>query len=197
MRRIAAQLGVAAMTVYTYVPGKAELLDLMLDSAYTRMARVATDGEHWRRRLRGVADENRALFAAHPWVAAVSTLRPTLGPGAIGKYEYELAALDGLGLADVEMDDCLTHLLNFVEANARTSVDAYATRHETSIDDRTWWAEVGPVLARFLDDRTYPLATRVGTAAGNSRGSAHDPDHAYRFGLDRVLDGLGVLIERV
>lgn len=34
MRRLAQELGVAPMTIYTYVPGKAELFDLMLDAAY-------------------------------------------------------------------------------------------------------------------------------------------------------------------
>jgi len=34
MRRVAAALGVAPMTLYTYVPGKAELLDMMLDEVY-------------------------------------------------------------------------------------------------------------------------------------------------------------------
>jgi hypothetical protein len=160
------------------------------------MARVATEGEPWRRRLTGVAEENRALFSTHPWVAAVSTLRPTLGPGAIGKYEHELAALEGLGLTDLEMDDCLTCLLTFVQAGAATATDADATRRETGMDDQQWWARVGPVLARFVDDRRYPLATRVGTVSGTSRGSAHDPEHAYRFGLERLLDGLAVLIDR-
>jgi hypothetical protein len=37
----------------------------------------------------------------------------------------------------------------------------------------------------------YPIAARVGAAAG----AAYDPDHAYTFGLQRVLDGLGVLID--
>src|SRR4030095_9557775 len=32
MRRVARQLGVAAMTLYTYVPSKAELIDVMLDT---------------------------------------------------------------------------------------------------------------------------------------------------------------------
>jgi AcrR family transcriptional regulator len=196
MRRIAQAMQVAPMTVYTYVPGKAELLDLMLDAVYARMPRLPTGGETWRQRLTGVAQENRALFTAHPWVGAVSTLRPTLGPGTIGKYEHELAALDGLGLTDVEMDDCLTYLLTFVQVNVRTAADADATRRETSMDDRAWWEQAGPVLARFIDDRCYPLATRVGTAAGISRGSAHDPDHAYRFGLERLLDSLAILIDR-
>jgi AcrR family transcriptional regulator len=195
MRRVAATLGVGAMTLYTYVPGKAELLDLMLDATYARMSRVNTTGQPWRQRLSTIAEENRALFDAHPWAATVSTLRPPLGPGQIGKYEHELSALDGLGLDDVEMDDCLTHLLTFVQASARAVTDARAARAGSAMDDEQWWAVNSPLLAGMLDERAYPLATRVGTAAGAAHRSAHDPAHAYRFGLHRVLDGLSALIE--
>jgi len=184
------------MTLYTYVPGKAELLDLMLDAAYGQMARTDTTGQPWRQRLTAVAEENRALFRAHPWAARVSTLRPPLGPGLIAKYEHELSALDGLGLADVEMDDCLTYLLTFAQACARAASDARAAQRESTMNDAQWWAGAAPLLDRMLDERTYPLATRVGTAAGVESGSAHDPDHAYRFGLQRVLDGLATLINR-
>jgi AcrR family transcriptional regulator len=34
MRTLAGRLGMSAMTLYTYVPGKAELLDLMLDALW-------------------------------------------------------------------------------------------------------------------------------------------------------------------
>lgn len=195
MRRVAQALGVGAMTLYTYLPGKAELLDLMLDSAYARMSRADTAGAPWRQRMIAIAEENRALFDAHPWAATVSTLRPPLGPGSIAKYEHELSALDGLGLGDVEMDDCLTHLLTIVASCARAAADARATRSDSAMDDEQWWAVSAPLLARVLDERTYPLATRIGTAAGTVHRSAHDPDHAYRFGLQRVLDGLAVLID--
>ncbi|MGH3852101.1 MAG: TetR/AcrR family transcriptional regulator C-terminal domain-containing protein [Pseudonocardiaceae bacterium] len=177
------------------MPGKAELLDLMLDSAYARMARADTAEAPWRQRLIAIAEENRALFDAHPWAATVSTLRPPLGPGSIAKYEHELSALDGLGLGDVEMDDCLTHLLTFVAACARTAADARVTRSDSAMDDEQWWAANAPLLAQVLDERTYPLATRIGTAAGTVHRSAYDPGHAYRFGLQRVLDGLAVLID--
>jgi hypothetical protein len=63
------------------------------------------------------------------------------------------------------------------------------------MDDQQWWAANAPLLARILDERAYPLAARVGSAAGAAHGSAHDPDHAYRFGLDRVLDGLAAIID--
>jgi AcrR family transcriptional regulator len=195
VRRVAQALGISPMTLYTYVPGKAELLDLMLDAVYSRMPRADTRGQPWRRRLTTIAEENRAMFAAHPWTISVSTIRPPLGPGAVAKYEHELDTLDGLGLADVQMDDCLTYLLMFVHASARAADESLAVQRATSMTDEQWWAEVGPLLGRVLDPMTCPLAARVGTAAGMAHGSAHDPAHIYEFGLRRVLDGLARLID--
>jgi AcrR family transcriptional regulator len=196
MRRVAQALGVAAMTLYTYVPGKAELLDLMLDAVYQQMERADVAGGSWRARLEAVAHDNRKLFDAHPWAATVSPGRPPLGPGLMAKYEHELQALDGLGLDDVEMDAALTYLLGFVQASARAAADVQAARRESKMSDEAWWAENGPLLARVLDPARYPTASRVGAAAGAALGAAYDPDHAYAFGLQRVLDGLGALIER-
>ena len=196
MRRLAKALDVAAMTLYTYVPGKAELLDLMLDAVYAGMTRTNTTGEPWRRRLTAIAEENKALFDSHPWAVAVSTIRPPLGPGAIAKYEHELSALDGLGLDDVDMDAALSYLLSFVQSGARAAADSRAMQRESAMNDEQWWSINAPLLARVLDTSAYPTAVRVGAAAGAAHGSAYNPDHAYEFGLQRVLDGLGALIER-
>ncbi|GII97435.1 TetR/AcrR family transcriptional regulator [Sinosporangium siamense] len=195
MRRLAQDLGVAPMTLYTYVPGKAELLDLMVDAAYLAMPRTDTAGRPWRERVTAVAEENRALAERHPWVVAASTSRPPLGPGLMAKYEHELSALDGLGLEDAQMDAALSYVLTFVQANARHAVDARAARGESAMDDEEWWRRTGPLLARVIDEETYPLAVRVGAAAGAAQSSAHDPGYAYTFGLERVLDGLAALIE--
>lgn len=195
MRSVARAVGVAPMTLYTYVPGKAELLDLMVDAVYAAMTRQDTAGRPWRERVTTVADENMALYDAHPWVTEVSTLRPPLGPGLVGKYEHELAALEDLGLPDTARDDCLTLLLSFVRTTAQARAEARTARAESAMDDRQWWESAGPLLARVLDPERYPLATRVGAAAGAAHQSAHDPDHGYRFGLARVLDGLAVLVE--
>jgi hypothetical protein len=184
------------MTLYTYVPGKAELLDLMLDAAYASMPRTDTTAQPWQDRVTAIAEENKALFEQHPWAAAVSTARPPLGPGQMAKYEHELSTLDGLGLDDVTMDDCLTYLLTFVQASARAAADARAAQHESAMDDQQWWETNAPLLARVLDEDAYPTAARVGAAAGAAHGSAYNPDHAYAFGLQRVLDALGALVER-
>lgn len=189
MRRVAQTLGVAAMTLYTYVPGKAELLDLMLDAAYLRMPRTDTSGRPWRHRLDAIAEENRVLFETHPWAATVSTRRPPLGPGQMAKYEHELSALDDCGLDDVARDDALAYLLTFVQSCARER------RADTGQSDQEWWEANAPLLARVFDESVYPRAARIGSAAGQAHGSAYNPDHAYRFGLDRVLDGLARLID--
>lgn len=196
MRRVAGDLGVAPMTLYTYVPGKAELLDLMLDAAYSRMARANTAGRAWRERLVAIADENRVLFVTHPWAAAISTTRPPLGPGLMAKYEHELSALDGLGLDDVEMDASLTYLLGFVQSCSRATWDARAAELESGLGDEEWWAANAPLLARVFNETAYPIAARVGAAAGAAYGGAYDPEHAYAFGLQRVLDGLEALIDK-
>ena len=80
MRAVAHALGVVPMSLYTYVPGKAELLDLMLDTVYLQMPRGDLSGMPWRERLAAVAQENRDLFTLHPWIAEVSTSRPRSAP---------------------------------------------------------------------------------------------------------------------
>jgi AcrR family transcriptional regulator len=195
MRRLAGDLGVVPMTLYTYVPGKAELLDLMLDAAYQRMPRTATTGQPWRQRVSAIAAENRALFEAHPWAASITTGRPPLGPGLMAKYDHELGAFDGLGLSDVQMDAALTHLLSFVQAWARAAADTRATRRDTAMDEEQWWAASEPLLRQVLDPRAYPLAARVGTAAGAAHRAACDPQHAYDFGLQTILAGLAALLD--
>ncbi|MEW2273798.1 TetR/AcrR family transcriptional regulator [Streptomyces griseofuscus] len=119
MRGIAGRLGVTPMTLYIYVPGKAELLDLMLDSVYLRMPRAAGPDAPWRGR-------NGDPYARHPWVASMCTARPPLGPGLMTEYEHEPAAFEGSGLGDVERDAALTLLLGFVHSVARAGRKALA-----------------------------------------------------------------------
>jgi AcrR family transcriptional regulator len=196
MRALAGKLGIAPMALYTYVPGRSELLDLMLDALYSGMARRKPRGRDWRSRLEAVAHDNRALFTAHPWLSAVSTTRPPLGPGQMAKYEYELQALEGVGLNDVEQDAALTFVLGFVESCARTAADMRAAQRESQLGDEAWWKKNAPLLERMFDPSRYPTAARVGAAAGAAHGAAYNPDHAYAFGLERILEGLAARIER-
>lgn len=196
MRAVATELGLTPMATYTYVPGKAELIDLMLDTVYRDMPRANMAHLPWRDRVTVIAAENRALMRRHPWVAALPTTRPPLGPGLIAKYDHELRAFDGLGLTDVEMDAALTFVLGFVTATARIAIDTAAAAADSAQSDRQWWERAAPLLARAIDADRYPLATRVGAAAGQAHDAAYSAEHAYEFGLARVLVGLAELIDR-
>jgi hypothetical protein len=92
------------------------------------------------------------------------------------------------------MDAALTHLLAFVQSTARTALDKEAAARDSAMSDAEWWAANAPLLARVFDPERYPLATRVGSAAGEAHQAAYDPDHAYAFGLRCVLDGFAALV---
>jgi AcrR family transcriptional regulator len=197
MRGVAERVGVSTMSVYTYVPGKAELLDLMVDALYLRMPRPVWRIRTWRRRLERVAEANRVLLMDHPWLTEVAVLsRPPLGPGLMAKYEHELAAFDGTGLDDVTTDAALSYLLGFVQGHARAAHDAARVTTDTLISDADWWAANQPVLSRALDPSAYPRAVRVGAAAGEAQGSSWGAESAWTFGLARTLDGLAAVIDR-
>lgn len=194
MRRIAETLGVGTMSLYTYVPGKIELLDLMVDAVAAETARD-TAGTDWRVKLETVARQNWALYRRHPWLLQVATTRPGLGPNEIAKYEHELGAVDGIGLSDVQMDSVLTLVLGFAHSAARGAVDAAAAVRRTGMTDAQWWETHQPILDELIDASKFPLGSRVGNAAGAAHNAAYDPEHAFEFGLARVLDGVAVLVE--
>jgi AcrR family transcriptional regulator len=194
MRRVAERLGVGTMSLYTHVPGKAELVDVMVDAVQAETARPVDVPGGWRGRLTQVARENWALHLRHPWLLDVIAHRAVLGPNVAAKYDYELGAVDGIGLTDLEMDSVLTLVLAHVRAAARIAVDAARVEQRTGLTDEQWWQAAAPFLAKVFNPDRFPTAARVGAAAGEAHGAAYDGGHAFTFGLERVLDGIEALV---
>jgi hypothetical protein len=82
----------------------------------------------------------------------------------------------------VERDAALTLVLGFVQG--------IAAQEPATTPDAEWWESAGALLAEVVDPARYPLASRVGTAAGEAQGGAYDAERAYRFGLERIIEGL-------
>lgn len=194
MRRIAERLGVGTMSLYTYIPGKAELLDAMLDLAVAETARPERVAGGWRGRLEQIARENWALYRRHPWLLALGTSRPPLGPHVTAKYDYELRAIEGIGLTDIEMDTVISLIGGHAETAARRSFESAQIAQRSDMTDEQWWQANAPLLEEIFDPDPYPLAARVGTAAGQAYHAASDPEHAFEFGLQRLLDGIEALL---
>ena len=195
MRKVAERLSVGAMTLYGHVPGKAELIELMVDQVFAEVAyeNHTPDPADWRTGLEMVAEKNLDLLARHRWLTDVDTTRPPLGPGTTAKYDAELRPLIGTGLDDVEIDQVLTLVLDHVRSSTRQLFLAETPPAATA--DGDWWEQAGPLLAGLLDPARYPVAARVGQAAGEQYGAPADPRGAYTFGLRTILDGVANLIE--
>jgi AcrR family transcriptional regulator len=194
MRRVAERLGVSAMSLYTYVPGKAELIDLMLDTVCAEVTAAGQgDGPGdggWRGRLTQVARQNWQSYLRHPWLLQVATSRPPLGPNLIAKYDLELSAVDGIGLTDIEMDLVVQLIGDYVHGAARTAVAATLVAQRTGLTDDQWWEQAAPALEEVWVPGRFPTADRVGAAAGAEYNAPGDPARAFAFGLECLLDGI-------
>lgn len=186
MRRLADQVGVGAMTLYGYVPGKPELLELMIDrvvsTTYAAHDKPVDRGD-WRAAVRHIATRNYEHVLAHPWLGQASPSRPILGPGHLIKFEDELAPLDGIGLDDLAMDQALTHVLAVAAHAARWQAAMDRARAESQLSDAQWWQTVGPQLATVLGENALPVSSRVGQSVAN----AGDPPGFCARAVDSII----------
>lgn len=191
MRALATRLGLASPNaLYTYVPSKAELIDLAVDHGLADFVLdPPTPETPLSERIQVIAEANLALHVAHPWLADIAQDRPTLGPGQLRKYDLELAILADGGLSDHDADLSLGLIVSFVRAHAGVAIAAARTE-----DEGAWWAEAGPALAKHVRAEDFPHASRVGKAVGEAQGRATDSDAAFRFGVDRIAAGIVALV---
>ncbi|MFD9549594.1 TetR/AcrR family transcriptional regulator [Nocardia salmonicida] len=187
IRAVAAELGLRAMSLYTYVPSKDALIVLMVDAVAAADTPISTDLPV-RDRMIAIATQIRVELIEHPWLLEVSPWRQVLGPGRMRRYERQLAAIDGIGLGDLAMDRAIAVLTDFATGNARLAVAAAGAAAQLS--DAQWWEVNGPLLARVMPADEFPLAGRVGTTVGEHYQAPADPDGAFDYGVATLVDGL-------
>jgi AcrR family transcriptional regulator len=187
-RPLAAVLGVSPMALYHYVGPQEDLHVLMADVVNGATARSAFGRRRLAARVRLVAQANLDLHTAHPWLLDVADERVALGPGTIAKYDHELAAFDGSGLDALQTDAALTFVLDFARSAARARL-----AHAKAARLAGQWAQWAPRLEAYLGD-SHPRAQSIGAAAGEALDGTYSPDHAWRFGLDRVVASIEDLV---
>lgn len=196
VRRIAIELGVSAMSIYTYVPSKAELVELMFDRVLGETAETQLEGLGWRESLTAVALERWRLSERHPWMLDLATHRPPLGPNLMRRHEVALRILDGTGLDDLTKDMAIDVLHNFLLGALLQARDAREAERVSGLTDEQWFAMAEPAITAKLDPARFPHVLRLGEAWRTAdKARFADPLWRFRFGLDVVLDGIGALIQ--
>jgi AcrR family transcriptional regulator len=200
MRRVAERLGVGTMSLYTYVPGKAELLDLMLDAVLAEVDRPEATGG-WRAALELRAREDWALYHRHPWILQISPARALLGPNETELYEATMAAVAGIGLSGVEMALVVSLVTEYVRGAAQSAVAAAQAERATGVSDEQWWAAREPLFDRYFDPERFPVLTEVARSGafeqppGSTDYNLQRALDSFEFGLPRVLDGIEAFID--
>ncbi|MFI1911799.1 TetR/AcrR family transcriptional regulator [Nocardia sp. NPDC020380] len=192
MQRLAERLGCAKMGLYRYVPGKGELQALMLDTTLGTPpepdAVQAIPGvDDWRTYLRAWAEVFFERARAHPWMNELAVgIRP-MGPNEIAWLDSAVAAMAGTGLTAAECFDTVVLLLGHARGLALQTATELGDDTEGQLAQ-----ELGTVLAAQAERFPHAVAAFAETMSGDAeetgRGKALD------FGIDRILDGLGVLI---
>ncbi|MGI5195953.1 TetR/AcrR family transcriptional regulator [Streptomyces sp. CA-288835] len=190
MRRLSKELGTGTMSLYRYVPGKGELLDLMLDRVQRPTGDEGALGEGWRAALEALGRETLALYRRHPWLLQVNQTRPVLGPGALDGMEMVLARIKPMGLTDPELISAIIMIDGYVIGAARTQLYQKEAERKSGLTDSEFWEAQAPVLEKAMTSGRYPVLASLSEDA-----FGYDFDH-FEFGLQRILDGLEALVAR-
>ncbi|MGF7120911.1 MULTISPECIES: TetR/AcrR family transcriptional regulator [unclassified Rhodococcus (in: high G+C Gram-positive bacteria)] len=188
LRAIGDRLGCTAMALYTYVGGKAELLDLMYDRAYAGFAATRPISvTEW-------AEHLLELYVEHPWMLDLAHARPVLGPHQQDAFESLLGTLLPIGLHHADVAAIASSAFSLAAAAARTVVDARRAPSVTGEGDEQWWADRMDALAAAAPDFAdrYPLSSRL---MGGDESAVPPPgddapimERAARANLRRALE---------
>ena len=186
VRGIAKELGVGPMRLYDYVGSRSELLDLMVDAVYARIAEAAEPGE-WRATVLAVVHRTREVALEHEWFADLLGGRPHLGPHALAVGETTAAALSQApGVRDLaDLQRALGALNAFIVGALRREITERRTARATGTDESAWQTALGPYLTRMLATVRYPTVARLVTD-----GAHLDAAETFRHNLTTVLDGI-------
>jgi AcrR family transcriptional regulator len=116
MRRVAAEIGTGAASLYRYVQNREDLLDLMTDATGAEYEFAAPTGD-WLADLVAVGEQSRTILRRHRWLPGLAITRPVIGPNGIRMLEHVLAVLDGHP-ADIDTKMEAFALLNGITATS-------------------------------------------------------------------------------
>ncbi|GLW69782.1 GntR family transcriptional regulator [Kitasatospora phosalacinea] len=192
MRRVAAELDVATMSLYRHVPDKDGLLHRMMDLVFADVSFTPAQGDlGWRARLELAAHLLWDLFRAHPWLAsALSVTRPQPVANALPFGEWVLSALAAEGLQVQDLLTAYLTLFTYVRGTALNLEMEATAEAATGQDAEEWMDQQEDVFMELV--AAHPTFLRL-----TLEGYDFDLDQLFEFGLQRLLDGFAVLIGQV
>ncbi|MFJ7276483.1 TetR/AcrR family transcriptional regulator C-terminal domain-containing protein [Kitasatospora sp. NPDC098663] len=187
MRKVAAEVGVKAASLYWHVRNKQELLDLLTDAVMASAEPPPREGG-WREQFHAYCWRYRRLLLDKRDAAKVVSGRLSPGPHLLGLMEDQLDRLRAAGFSDADAA-MATYLLG-------AFVQGFVLQEQSPISA----AEVLGTSRRDIADatgdrfRALPVDTFPNLVALADDLTEPDMDTRFEFCVQRVLDGLATLL---
>ena len=180
MRTLAEMLDVAPMALYRHVANKEDLIDAMVDVAFSEIG-LSAGGADWRTAMRERAIALRDVLLRHRWAIGLMESRRSPGPANLRHHDAVLGKLRAAGF-DLEMAAHAYSLLDsYIYGFALTKMNL---PFETS-------ADVVAVSQNMLEPfpaNEYPNLVEFIT--GHAMQPGYDYGDEFEYGLDLILEGL-------
>ncbi|MGW0805058.1 TetR/AcrR family transcriptional regulator C-terminal domain-containing protein [Nonomuraea sp. NPDC002799] len=184
IRRVAAELGARAMTLYSYIERKEDLLALMLDEIAAEVLVDEPLPAGWREALLLLAGRERELVRRHPWRIELISQPVAVGPGGLRHVEQKLSAFDGLGIDRLTAWRFLAAFNDYMTGFViRESLERAVPRRD-GVNDAERAAVAEPYVKELVGGGEFPrLAPLIEDGV---RGA----DDNFERGLNWMLDGI-------
>ena len=180
MRKLGAELGVEAMSLYNHVENKEDILNGMVDYVFQSISLPPVDLE-WKEALRQLATSLMDRFTTHAWTLSLKSSHTDMGPGMLIFLERLLAILGDAGFSDEDAH----HALQMLGSHA----SGYAFQQASSLEGpETEALDLESMLANLGDE--FPNVARMAPLLAEC-----DFNTEYAFGLDIIIDGLAARLD--
>ena len=179
MRRLGAELGVEAMSLYKHVTNKEEILDGIVEVVVGEIE-TPRAGAEWKEAMRRRAISAREVLSRHSWAIGLLEARDSNGPTALRYIDSILGNLRSAGFSIENAVHAFWLLDSFVYGQViqETNLPISSSKEMTK--------STGSTLEQDTMDQ-YPHLVEIGEHAMRSD---YTVDKEFEFGLDLILEAL-------
>jgi AcrR family transcriptional regulator len=175
MRRLAHELGAGTMTLYGHFRDKRELLDAVIDVAIREKDLPGFAGP-WRNQGRQLVDYLRDLHRRHPCVVEIWARQPVLGAAGLSWVEAGLRILEDAGFETEDAVKAFRVIVVYIHGFSLSS--GPRSTPESREGARTALAALPAEHYPHLRNAARPFSEAMAS------------EEAFKFGIERILDGL-------
>ncbi len=180
MRRLGEELGVEAMSIYTHVANKEDLLNGMVDAVFAEIE-LPSHNDDWKTAIRKRSVSFRQMLSRHPWATSLKDSGTNPGPATLRHHDRVLGTLRNGGFSIALTAHAISAIDSYVYGFAMQEKSMpFHTEEETAIMAQVMLAQLATAEYPYLAELMVKHVLQPGYNYG----------HEFEVGLDLMLDAL-------